>query len=86
MTAGEKARWGLALKRTGEIVHKLSAEEAGDSSPFLKDMKALQDELYAIPDKPDQDAQRLGEQLGSAVSDLVGKNATVNVYVTVNGK
>lgn len=85
MTADEKARWALALKRTGEIIHRLSVE-VGDSSPFMKDMKALQDELYAIPDKPDQDARRLGEQIGSAVSDLVGKNATVNVYVTVNGK
>lgn len=84
MTAGEKARWGSALKRTGEIVHRFSAEVGASS--FLKDMKALQDELYAIPDKPDQDARRLGEQIGSAVSDLVGKNATVNVYVTVNGK
>lgn len=83
MTAGEKARWALAFKRASEIVDRLSME--GDS-PFLKDMKALRDELDALPDKPDPDARKLGEQLGSAVSGLVGENATVNVYVTVNGK
>lgn len=86
MTADEKARWDSVLKRADQIIHKLSAE-AGDS-PFLEDMKALQGDLCAIPDKQDQDedVRRLGKQLGSAVSGLVGENATVNVYVTVNGK
>lgn len=83
MTAGEKARLDLAASRVGVIIGKLSP--TGDS-PFLEDMKALQDELYAIPEKPDPDVRKLGEQLGSAVSGLVGENATVNVYVTVNGK
>lgn len=83
MTAGEKARLVSAVQRAGEIVDRLSTD--GDSL-FLKDMKALQDELYGIPEKPDPDVRKLGEQLGSAVSGLVGENATVNVYVTVNGK
>lgn len=83
MTADERARWASAVKRAGEIVDKLSPE---GGSPFLKDMKALQDELCALPDKPDPDVRKLGEQLGSAVSELVGENATVNVYVMVNGK
>jgi hypothetical protein len=83
MTAGEKARLDSAVKHAGEIIDKLSPSE---DSPFLRDMKALQNELKAIPEKPDTRAQKLGEQLGSAVSGLVGENATVNVYVTVNGK
>lgn len=83
MTAGEKARLDSAVKHAGEIIDKLSPT---DDSPFLRDMKALQNELKAIPEKPDTCAQKLGEQLGSAVSGLVGENATVNVYVTVNGK
>lgn len=83
MTAGEKARLASAVKCADAIINRLPP---GEDSPFLRDMKALQNGLHEIPDKPDSDAQRLGEQIGSTVSDLVGKNATVNVYVTVNGK
>lgn len=83
MTAGEKARLDSAVEHVGRIVDRLSPDRA---SPFLRDMKVLQNELKAVPEKPDTCAQKFGEQLGSAVSGLVGENATVNVYVIVNGK
>ena len=82
MTAGERARWTSALAHVGRVIDQLSPE--GDS-PFLEDMKALRDELNEVPEKSGTGAQELGEQLGSAVSGLLGKSATVNVYVTVNG-
>lgn len=82
MTAGERVRWDSALARVGEIIVQLSP--AGDT-PFLNDMKVLRDMLNEIPEKSGTGAQELGEQLGSAVSGLLGENATVNVYVTVNG-
>lgn len=82
MTAGERARWTSALAHVGRVINQLSS--AG-STPFLEDMKMLRDELYEVPEKSGTGAQELGEQLGSAVSELLGGNATVNVYVTVNG-
>lgn len=82
MTAGERARWDSAIAHVGGIIDQLSP--AGDT-PFLNDMKTLRDMLNEIPEKSGAGAQELGEQLGSAVSGLLGKSATVNVYVTVNG-
>lgn len=82
MTAGEKTRLDSALAHVGQIIVQLSS--AGET-PFLTDMKRLRDELDAVPEKSGTGAQELGEQLGSAVSGLLGENATVNIYVTVNG-
>jgi hypothetical protein len=82
MTAGERDRWTLALAHVGRIINQLSS--AGDT-PFLVDMKELRDELHEVPEKSGTGAQELGEQLGSAVSGLLGENSAVNVYVTVNG-
>ena len=82
MTAGERAKWTSATKHVGMIIDKLSPE--GDT-PFLKDMEALRDELDEVLEKSGTDAQELGEQLGSAVSGLLGAKAIVNVYVTING-
>ena len=98
MTVGEKARLDSAVEHVGRIIDRLITP-AGDS-PFLSDMKVLRNELNAVPGKSDtapeksdtvpgrtdMAARKLGEQLGSAVSGLVGEHATVNVYVTVNGK
>lgn len=82
MTAGERIRWTSALAHVGRVIDQLSP--AGDT-PFLEDMKILRDELNEVSEKPGMDAQELGEQLGSAVSGLLGECATANVYVTVNG-
>lgn len=82
MTVGERDRWTLALAHVGRIIGRLSPD--GDS-PFLNEMKVLRHELDEVPEKPGTGAQELGEQLGSAVSGLLGENATVNIYVTVNG-
>ena len=82
MTAGERAKLTSATKNVGRIIDQISP--AGDT-PFLKDMEALRDELNEVLEKSETDAQELGEQLGSAVSGLLGANAIVNVYVTVNG-
>ena len=82
MTAGERARLTSAIEHVGRVVDQLSP--AGDT-PFVKDMEALRDELNKVSEKSGTDAQKLVEQLGSAVSGLLGTNATVNVYVTVNG-
>lgn len=82
MTAGERVRWDSVVAHVGRIIVQLSS--AGDT-PFLTDMKILRDELDEVPEKSGTGAQELGEQLGSAVSGLLGTNATVNVYVTVNG-
>lgn len=82
MMAGERARLTSALAHVCRVIDQLSP--AGDT-PFLEDMKVLRDELNEVPEKSGTGAQRLGEQLGSAVSGLLGKNATVNIYVTVNG-
>lgn len=82
MTVGERARLTSALAHVGRVIDQLSP--AGDT-PFLKDLKILRDELDEVPEKSGTSAQELGEQLGSAVSGMLGENATVNVYVTVNG-
>lgn len=82
MTAGEWTKWAPALTHVDRIIDQLSS--AGDT-PFLGDMKVLRDELNEVPEKSGTGAQELGEQLGSAVSGLLGKSATVNIYVTVNG-
>ena len=80
MTAGERTRLTSALEHVGMIISRLD-----QNTPFLRDMEDLRDKLDAVPEKSGTGAQELGEQLGSAVSGLLGTNATVNVYVTVNG-
>ena len=82
MTAGEKTRLTSAIEHVGRVIDQLLP--AGDT-PFLKDMEAIRDELNEVPETSGTGAQKLGEQLGSAVSGMLGENATVNVYVTVNG-
>ena len=82
MTAGERVRLTSAIEHVGSIIDRLSPEGA---SQFLADLKALRDELNRVPETSGTGAQELGEQLGSAVSGLLGGPATVNVYVTVNG-
>ena len=82
MTAGERAKWTSAIEHVDRIIGLLTPE--GDS-PFLTDMKALRDALNQVPEKSGACAQELGEQLGSAVAGMLGENAMVNVYVTVNG-
>ena len=82
MTTGERAKLTSAIENVDRIIDRLSQEGA---SLFLADLKALRDEMNAVPEKSGTDAQKLGEQLGSAVAGLIGEPATVNVYVTVNG-
>lgn len=82
MTAGERVKWDSAIAHVSGIIDQISP--AGDT-PFLNDMKTLRDMLNEIPEKSGTGAQELGEQLGSAVSGMLDENATVNVYVTVNG-
>jgi hypothetical protein len=82
MTVGEKARLASAVEHAGRIIDQLPPDGA---TPFLKDMEALRDKLNEVPEKSGTGAQELGEQLGSAVSGLLGENSAVNVYVTVNG-
>lgn len=82
MTAGEKTRLTSAIEHVSRVIDQLLPAGV---TPFLKDMEALRDELNEVPEKSGTGAQELGERLGSAVSELLGTNATVNVYVTVNG-
>lgn len=82
MTAGERARLTLVIAHVDRVIDRLSPEGA---SSFLRDMEEIRVGLNEVPEKSGTGAQELGEQLGSAVSGLLGGNAPVNVYVTVNG-